>query len=1024
MLFLEKLEQKRVYIISIMLICILLGVVCSICFIPKEYVASTTILLLNIEKDAEENTKNNGNLELSSNIVSTLEEIIKSESTIEKVKNDLNLNMKNKEIHKRIEVKRISDSDTLKVEVKYIEAETAAKIAEEIVNIFSEKIKQTFGNTEIYIVDSAHIVKEIQILPIVIGTIASMVGGVCLSLIYIILSMRIDKMIKNSKDIEAEIALKNLISIPLNSRKKNTGKAKSELIAYENEKSIISKRFKELRSNIQFINVKNKGKNIILVTSPHKGEGKSYISANMAVSFAEVGKKVILIDADMNTGRQGKIFNIPNNLGVSNYLSNLDSNGTEINELINKYINETAIKNLNLITAGTKPPNSSELLALPRMAEMIKDLSIFYDVVIIDGTPALTTVDSLILTRIANSTVIVTDYKRTKKDDLWSTKKDIQNVGGKISGVIINKVKIKEKVTGKGIDKREVLNKIKIISKAVLVKTKQGIILLIDASKKFIGFVKKNIEKIKERKKEKLLLDGKKDANTVILQTEERIKVANPNSVNVQTKLENEQININTPVKVAVGVKEEKISEVEEIEGGEQETIPGMEIDKKEEYTEEKYEEGTYSETKNGVPEVEASKTPFGIEVFENQSNGRNNIFDFVKNAKLVITDKIRDIRKNKLREKEEYEKGIYVEEAGEGPVIEEADIKPSKLNKRINNSDSLKDIQKALENSRNASSENEINEETILVIVNADSGVCRAFNKYCFTEKLVRGIDKVDGFVKAHYSAYLLNRRVEGLMFLYGLTKKQAKRVDTLIYTTLSDYDDCVWLERKMASNKAEAYVRCMVKEYDRLPGERKKDYISRCQNLRKLDLKKQDIEIEYQINNIWKSSEMKFTDKLVMKRFADYYENKFNSKTFNVYRYKEKLSLSETNPVNQTEFEKDDIRTMARNNKEKLKEYFNNVEIDQVKIKSVEELEQEVVTARTKKLEDFGEQQRYEKAMMKKHVQDQKKMERQEKKKIREASKRNKELERERQKEEARIEEELLGDNLYPKTKFNKDL
>jgi len=115
------------------------------------------------------------------------------------------------------------------------------------------------------------------------------------------------------------------------------------------------------------------------------------------------------------------------------------------------------------------------------MAEMIKDLSIFYDVVIIDGTPALTTVDSLILTRIANSTVIVTDYKRTKKDDLWSTKKDIQNVGGKISGVIINKVKIKEKVTGKGIDKREVLNKIKIISKAVLVKTKQGIILLIDA---------------------------------------------------------------------------------------------------------------------------------------------------------------------------------------------------------------------------------------------------------------------------------------------------------------------------------------------------------------------------------------------------------------------------------------------------------------------------------------------------------------------------------------------------------------
>lgn len=1021
MLILEKLEQKRVYIISIMLVCILLGVIYSICFMPKEYVASTTMLLLNIERDADENKKSNGNLELSNNIVSTLEEIIKSESTIDKVKNDLSIDMANKELHKRIEVKRISDSDTLKIEVKYKEPEKAAKIAEEVVSIFSEKIRQTFGNTEIYVVDTAHIVEKTQIFSILFGVAISILGGIILSFVYILLSMRVDKMIKTSKDIESEISLKNLISIPLNSKKKNNGKAKSELIAYENEKSLISKRFKELRSNIQFINVKNKGKNIILVTSPRKGEGKSYISANMAVSFAEVGKKVILIDADMNTGRQGKIFNIPNNLGVSNYLSNLDSNGTEINELINKYINETAIKNLNLITSGTKPPNSSELLALPRMAEMIKDLSIFYDVVIIDGTSALTTVDSLILTRIANSTVIVTDYKKTKKDELWRTKKDIQNVGGKISGVIINK--IKENTQGKEIDKKEILNKIRMILKTLLIKIKEGIIILIDVSKKLAQFIKRNISKIiskiKARANQKLLSDG-----------------------------EEKEIETTQSIDQAVVLQSNTVQERELAEGI-QETIPGVEIGKKQVNTVnvvreeiannvkkedispivsteqlENVNEASDEKEINIANPVAEDKTPFGIEVFENKSKGRINILGIAKNIKLIIGDKINSIRKDKLRQKEEYENESYVEEIGEGPVIEEAEVSKPKINKRINNSDSLKDIKKALENSRNSSNENEINDETILVIVNADSGVCRAFNKYCFTEKLVRGIDKVDGFVKAHYSAYLLNRRIEGLMFLYGITRKQARRVDTLVYTTLSDYDDCVWLERKMASNKAEAYVRCMVKEYDRLPGERKKDYITRCQELRRLDLRREDIELEYQINNLWKSNAMKFTDKIVMKTFANYYENKFNSKTFNIYKYKGKLILPNGNDVSQSEYEENDIRTMAKNNKDKLREYFNNVEIDQVKVKSVEELEQEVKNVRSRNLEDFGEQQRYEKAMMKKHVQDQKKMEKQEKKKIREASKRNKELERERQKEEARIEEELLGDNLYPKTKFNKDL
>ncbi len=1026
MLFLEKLEQSRVYIVSIILICILLGVIYSICFIPKEYVASTTMLLLDIEKDADEKTKSTGNLELSKSIVSTLEEIIKSESTIARVKNDLNLQIENKELNKKIEVKRISDSDTLRIRVRNTDSEVASKIAEEIVDIFSEKIRETFGNTEIYIVDTAHIVEEKQSFPIagVIGL--SIVIGISLSAVYMILSLRIDKNIKTSVDIESELLLKNLVSIPLNTKRLNKGKINSELVVHTNQKSVVSKAFRELRSNIKFININNKEKekDIILITSPHKGEGKSYISSNMAISFAEVGKKVVLIDADMNNGRLGKIFNIPNNLGISNYLSNLDTNGLEINELINKYINETQVKNLNVITSGTKPPNSAELLTLPKLQEMIKDLSIFYDVVIIDGTPALTTVDSLILTRVANSTIIVSDYKKTKKDDLWKTKRDIQNVGGRIAGVIINKVRVREKQE-ETVSARDTINNIVNGLRFVGSKVKFGCIKIVEFCSFIVIKVKEIIQEIKNRKNHKFLPVGENQVsetkvvnsiqvNTGIEEKEHdeqlKLKLDNVSEENKQGKIEIVSENINK--ETAVAVKEQTIREQENVQNKE---IPVMET--------------------KPIIEVYENKelNNFRAQSMMVLSNAKNNIVDFAKRIKQSASGRLGQIRKDTFENQEEYNEEKYVLEKGEDTVIEEYTLNKKAQNRKINDTDSIKEIQKAITNNKIANEkaingEYELNEETILVIVNPDNGgLCRAFNKYCFTEKLVRGVDKVDGFVKAHYSAYLLNKRVEGLMFLYGISRKQAKRVDTLVYTTLSDYDDCVWLERKMASNKAETYARCMTKDYDRLPGEKRIDYIVRCQELRRLELRKNDIELEYQLNNLWQSNEMKFSDKVVMNRFASLYETKLKSKTLqNMYRDSYTNNFANNNKIENTtpKYEEDDIRTIAKNNKNKFKDYFDNVSIDQVKIKSVEELEQDVINKNTRSLESFAEQQRAEKVAKKKQIQDQKKMEKVEKKKLREASKRNKELEKERQREEARIEEELLGDNLYPKTKFNKDL
>ncbi len=264
---------------------------------------------------------------------------------------------------------------------------------------------------------------------------------------------------------------------------------RKELIAQRDPKSPVSETFRTLRTNIQFMNTNNKLKTL-LITSTSPGEGKSWVASNLAVTFAHAGKKVILIDADMRKGRQYTIFEVSPRPGLSNYLSGIDSNSEEnsMDEIIDyiqetevknlyvisatifevsprpglsnylsgidsnseensmdeiiDYIQETEVKNLYVISAGNIPPNPSELLITPKMVNLLDKLKQVSDIVIIDGTPCELVTDSVILSRLVDSTVIVTAHKQTKKDALQKIVTNIQNVGGKIAGIVLNKISV------------------------------------------------------------------------------------------------------------------------------------------------------------------------------------------------------------------------------------------------------------------------------------------------------------------------------------------------------------------------------------------------------------------------------------------------------------------------------------------------------------------------------------------------------------------------------------------------------
>lgn len=224
---------------------------------------------------------------------------------------------------------------------------------------------------------------------------------------------------------------------------------KREVITHRMPKSPASESFRTLRTNIQFMNTKN-GLKSLMITSTLPGEGKSWVAANLAVTFAQAGKKVTLVDCDLRLGRQFAIFGVAPTPGISNYLSGVNTNGQDCSDNILEYIKPTEVENLFLLPAGNVPPNPSELLTSERMAECVEKLKSYSDLVIFDTTPSCLVTDAVVISRYVDTSIIVASYKNTRTEDIKKIKREIENVGGKIAGVVINKVRVKQSKYGYG----------------------------------------------------------------------------------------------------------------------------------------------------------------------------------------------------------------------------------------------------------------------------------------------------------------------------------------------------------------------------------------------------------------------------------------------------------------------------------------------------------------------------------------------------------------------------------------------
>lgn len=218
------------------------------------------------------------------------------------------------------------------------------------------------------------------------------------------------------------------------SRLESKSRSGRNLITISNPRSPISESYRTLRTNIDFSSIDERVQ-VIMVTSAGPGEGKSTTISNLAVTYAQTERRVVLIDADMRRPTAHHTFQMSNRHGLSTILSQQAT--------YQEVIQDTDIPNLQIITSGPIPPNPAEMMASKRMGAFLEELRRHFDIILIDAPPLLAVTDPQIIASRSDGVIMVIDHGKVKKDAAIKAKANLDNVNARILGVVMNNVKRK-----------------------------------------------------------------------------------------------------------------------------------------------------------------------------------------------------------------------------------------------------------------------------------------------------------------------------------------------------------------------------------------------------------------------------------------------------------------------------------------------------------------------------------------------------------------------------------------------------
>jgi len=204
------------------------------------------------------------------------------------------------------------------------------------------------------------------------------------------------------------------------------------LITREDPRSPVSEAYRSLRTSMLYTSPDKKIKSI-LVSSAGPGEGKTTTVANLAITYANLGKKTILIDTDLRRPVIHKVLDLKKEPGITDYLSGSIDNFKDI-------IQATEIENLYVVTSGIIPPNPSELLGSQRMTDLIRMLEGDWDMILFDSPPLVAVTDATMVSKEIDQIVMVVKVGQTDKKAFDHTINSLRNVNAPLGGIILNAV--------------------------------------------------------------------------------------------------------------------------------------------------------------------------------------------------------------------------------------------------------------------------------------------------------------------------------------------------------------------------------------------------------------------------------------------------------------------------------------------------------------------------------------------------------------------------------------------------------
>jgi len=296
----------------------------------------------------------------------------------------------------------------------------------------------TVGNVRIidYAVLPTEPIKPKKILFIAVSLILGLILGVAIAFI----RKSLHRGVEDPDLIEKQLNIPVYATIPhsaqqqkinIKLRKKQQQSGELSILALQNNDDLAIESLRSLRTTLHFAFLEARN-NIIMITGPSPGVGKSFVSINLATVLAEAGKKILLIDGDMRKGFINKTLGVSRERGLSEFISNTIT--------LDVAIHKIPLANFDFIATGAIPPNPSELLLHERFALFLEDISKHYDHVIIDSPPILAVTDAAIIGRMASATLMVIRAGQHPMRELEQSTKRLLQAGVDIKGIVFNDV--------------------------------------------------------------------------------------------------------------------------------------------------------------------------------------------------------------------------------------------------------------------------------------------------------------------------------------------------------------------------------------------------------------------------------------------------------------------------------------------------------------------------------------------------------------------------------------------------------